>query len=43
MFHTLVVNAIERSPRGGLVSVAVTEQAGEALIDVTDFGAGNPE
>lgn len=36
----LLVNALEASPRGGRVEVAVEEEAGTARISVTDAGRG---
>jgi signal transduction histidine kinase len=42
VFHTLLLNAIERSPRGGIVQVEVGEAEGEARVNVTDHGAEIP-
>jgi signal transduction histidine kinase len=44
VFQTLIANAIERSPRGGLVKVGVDAgHEGQAQIDVTDFGGEVPK
>jgi signal transduction histidine kinase len=46
VIHTLIINGIEFSPRGGVVEIAVTtEHTGhdEALLRVTDHGIGFSE
>jgi PAS domain S-box-containing protein len=43
VMSNLLSNAIKYSPRGGVVSVRVTEQLGRTLVQVVDRGAGIPE
>jgi signal transduction histidine kinase len=43
VFHTLLSNAIEFSPRGGIIEAALTIEQNEAVARVTDHGIGIAE
>jgi two-component system, OmpR family, sensor histidine kinase MtrB len=43
VFHTLLTNAIEFSPQGGIVEASVTVEGNEAIVGVTDHGIGISE
>jgi signal transduction histidine kinase len=40
VIHTLLANAVQLSPRGGVIEVDVHREDGEALVDVKDCGMG---
>jgi signal transduction histidine kinase len=40
VFHSLVINAIQFSPRGGIVEVTLAVAGTEATVSVTDHGIG---
>jgi signal transduction histidine kinase len=41
--HTLVANAIQRSPRGGVVEVVLRRERDDGVLEVIDHGIGIPE
>jgi signal transduction histidine kinase len=43
VFHTLVANAIQKSPGGGVVEVVARREGCDAVIDVIDHGIGIPK
>jgi signal transduction histidine kinase len=40
VFGNLVCNAIKYSPRGGAVTISLRHEAGEAIVEVIDYGNG---